>query len=120
MFVPSGRVPLQTHEPAVSVRRRQGSLEIPVNSETALDEGMTGEDHQIDADELLYQAADAWSSHGSTSTARLSKPRREGGPGPLTLVSAWWSVDTVMVRGPRGLWGCAALLASETLGRILL
>ena len=22
------------------------------------------------------------------------------------------------VRGPRGLWGCAALLASETLGRI--
>lgn len=73
------------------------------------------ESSQIDADELLYQAADAWSSHASTSTARLSKPRREGGPGPLTLVSAWWSVDTVMVRGPRGLWGCAALLASEPL-----
>jgi len=31
----------------------------------------------------------------------------------LALLSAWWGVNSMMVFGPRGLWGCAALLTAE-------
>ncbi|CAE7456981.1 unnamed protein product [Symbiodinium natans] len=122
-LMPHSRAPLrepdflQTH-PDVSLRRSQGpsnSSEIPARTRMTLqlDEPVNSEDPQFDPDELLYHAVDMWSSHGSTSTARWARPHREVGPSPLSLVSAWWSVDTVMALGPRGLWGCATLLVAE-------